>query len=272
MVYGEGRKQEGWVNSAAPFKLTRSNGDHRDLLGQAVAISEDDSTIVAAAPQANGLLGAADVFLKGGSGWTNQNQVAELTYSPTNGLLFLGNGVDVDATGSTVVVGGNGRALIFGQTQKRFCSKTGLCFSIFGWFDSNEKAILSTTDGSPVAWPRISSDGSRVVASGFESPGMVYAYLRPETGWASSTQGARFGAANGQAGDLLGYTSNPGTPAIAMSSDGSTILAGASRTDIGAQTDQGAAYLFLPEPASAASLLSGALAIAGLASRRSRRA
>ena len=164
------------------------------------------------------------------------------------------------------------RALIFGQTSRTLCFPSGVCTVFFFWANAHETAILSTSDGSPVAWPRISGDGSRVVASGFESPGMVYAYIRPDTGWASATQGARFGAVDGAPGDLLGHTSIPGTPAIAISTDGSTLLAGASGATIGGNLNQGAAYLFLPEPGGLVALSVGAIALGAMGSRKRRTA
>ncbi|MBY0399606.1 hypothetical protein K2X89_04880, partial [Myxococcota bacterium] len=228
------------------------------------------STIAAAAPQANGFLGAVDVFLKGGSGWTNQTQSAELTYTPGNGLVFLGNSVDVNANGTLVVAGGNGRALVFPQPRVQFCFRGGICSLVDLWVDRNESAILSGANGNPIAWPRLSEDGTKIVAAGFESIGTLYTFLRPSGGWVSGTEGARFSAATGMAGDLLGYSTIVGAPAFGMSSDGATLVAGAPGTTIGTRLDQGAAHVFLPEPASAAALAGGVSLLTLVASRRRR--
>ena len=64
-------------------------------------------------------------------------------------------------------------------------------------------------------------------------------------------------------------TSNPGSPAIALSVDGATLLAGASGATIGSDANQGAAYLFLPEPTSAAALAAGAAMLARIGARSS---
>ncbi len=261
------RAATGWVSSYQPVKLTRAGGALRDLLGQAVSISADGSTIAVAAPQANGSLGAVDVFLKGGNGWTNQTQSAELTYTPGNGLLFLGNSVDVDANGTVVVAGGNGRALIFPQPSTELCTRQG-CFEIPIWLNRYESAVLTGSNNSPIAWPRISEDSTRVVAAGFESPGMLYAFLMPPSGWVSANQNARFAAASGAPGDLLGYSTIVGAPAFGMSGNGSVLVAGAPGTTVGTQANQGAAHLFLPEPGVAAALAAGVTVLSAVGSRR----
>ncbi len=260
------RPISGWVNSASPAKLTRSGGAHYDLLGQSVSISSDDSTIAATAPQANGVAGAVDVFVKGGISWVSATANAELTYAPGNGLLFLGNSVDISSNGGVVVVGGNGRALIFPQPIVQFCAP--ICFQFPLWVDRYESAQLTTSNGTAIARPRISGDGARVVASDFESPGSVYAYIQPASGWASATEGGKFGAPDGAPGNLFGYSSIPGSPAIDMSENGSVLLVGAPGATLGSNANQGAAYVFLPEPQSAWSLLAGVVALAGLGSKR----
>ena len=262
------RPVSGWVNSASPAKLTRSGGAHLDDLGQSVAISSDDSTIAVAAPLANGWAGAVEVFVKGGSSWVSTTPNAELTYAPGDGLLFLGNSVDISSNGGVVVAGGNGRALIFPMPTVRFCAP--ICFEFPLWVDRNESAQLTTSNGTAIARPRISGDGTRVVASDFESPGSVYAYIQPASGWASATEGGKFGAPDGAPGNLFGYSSIPGSPAIDMSDNGSVLLVGAPGATVGSNANQGAAYIFLPEPGGAVSLLAGAVALFGLEWRRRR--
>ena len=134
--------------------------------------------------------------------------------------------------------------------------------------NTNESAQLTTSDGISIARPRISGDGTRVVASSFESPGTLYAFVTPSTGWASATQGARFGAPDGAPGNQLGYSSIPGSPAFALNTDGSVLFAGAPGATIGSNLNQGAAYLFLPEPGGAVSLGVGAFLLSALGSRR----
>lgn len=256
----------GWTDSASPFKLTRASGGHRDLLGMAVAISADDSTIVATAPQANGYAGAVDLFLKSGS-WASSTQSAELTAAPGSGLGFVGNSVDTTSSGTTVVVGASGRVLVFPQPRVQLCTPRS-CISLPLWVDSSDYAELTTSGGSSIARPRISADGTRIIASDFESPGSVYAFLRPTTGWDDATEGARFGAPDATPGDQFGYSTLPGTSAIGMSSNGSVVLVGAPGATTGINPEQGAAYVFLPEPQGVAACGVASMAAFGLARRR----
>ncbi|HXK25897.1 MAG TPA: hypothetical protein VMS55_24740 [Myxococcota bacterium] len=181
-VYVFVRPGTGWVDNANGVKLTRSGGAHLDLLGTAVDIRSDDSTIVTSAPQANSLSGAVDVFVKSGS-WVSTTQNAELTYAAGGGLLGLGNSVGITSNGSTVVAGGNGRALIFPEPTIRIC--TPLCHFITHWADRKKSAQLTATDANPIAWPRISGDGEFVAAAGANTQfaqGMLYVFPQPANG------------------------------------------------------------------------------------------
>ena len=96
--------------------------------------------------------------------------------------------------------------------------------------------------GSAVA---VSGDGSTIVAgapggaSDPTDPGAVYVFTRPAGGWSDGTQTAKLTASGGAAGDQLGYS-------VAISSDGSTIVAGARHVNL----KTGAAYVFV-KPGSA---------------------
>jgi hypothetical protein len=83
-----------------------------NLLGLGVSMSSDGSTIAATAPQANGFAGAVYVFVQT-SGWVDSTQTAKLTYAPGDPYQFLGNSVSINANGSTVVAGGNGKGFVF---------------------------------------------------------------------------------------------------------------------------------------------------------------
>jgi hypothetical protein len=68
------------------------------------------------------------------------------------------------------------------------------------------------------------------------SQGSVYVFVKPAGGWANMTETAKLTASDGAAGDNLG-----GSVAI----NGDTVVAGARRSDIGGDIDQGAAYIFV---------------------------
>lgn len=96
----------------------------------------------------------------------------------------------------------------------------------------------------------VSADGSTVVAaawaatiSGKVGQGALYVFERPAGGWANGTQAAKLTTSDGAAQDTLGYS-------VAVSSDGSTVVAGAIfATEVSNQNGPGAAYVFV-RPAS----------------------
>ena len=69
-----------------------------------------------------------------------------------------------------------------------------------------------------------------------EHQGAVYVFVKPAAGWASAHETAKLTASDGAADDQLGWS-------VAISGD--TILAGAPGATIGANSQQGAAYVFL---------------------------
>ena len=91
----------------------------------------------------------------------------------------------------------------------------------------------------------VSSDGSTVVAgaNGAEvgsnnHQGAAYVFVKPGGGWSSGTQTAKLTASDGAAGDALGAS-------VGVSSDGSTVVAGAPFAKVGSNGHQGAAYVFV---------------------------
>lgn len=85
----------------------------------------------------------------------------------------------------------------------------------------------------------ISADGSTVAAGANGDDldrGAVYVYERPVAGWADATQDAKLTASDTANSDFLGC-------AVAVSSDGSVVAAGAERKNI-TSNDNGAVYVY----------------------------
>ncbi len=95
------------VNAAYPvvpeINLTDINPVTGDEFGSAIAVSGD--TVIVGAPVANLRRGAAYVFIRSGSAWT---QEVELTAD--DAYIYDGFGVSVSVSGNTAVVGTSGRA------------------------------------------------------------------------------------------------------------------------------------------------------------------
>jgi hypothetical protein len=106
------RPPSGWrTTSTFAAKLTSTDGASGDGLGVcqsgSVCISSDGNTVLAGAPQWNGLqsfgAGKAYVYVKPPSGWTSMTQTAELTAS---------NGAFADAFGWSVAINNSGTVVI----------------------------------------------------------------------------------------------------------------------------------------------------------------
>jgi len=135
----------GWADATDTAKLTASDGADGDDYGFAVAIS--GTTIVVGAPDAtvgaNAEQGAAYVFVKPGSGWTDATQTAKLTASDGASVNLLG--LSVAISGDTVVAGADlatvaanasqGAAYLFVKPGSR-------------WTDATQTAKLTASDGA----------------------------------------------------------------------------------------------------------------------------
>jgi hypothetical protein len=261
-VYVFGKPSSGWTNGTQTARLTASDGGVGNELGWSVGISADGSTIVAGAPGVGDVgdptfvpppmitPGAAYVFVRPSSGWANGTQTAKLIAS--DGVAFdgLGVSVGVSADGSTVAAGApdathngfsgsssHGAAYVFPKpsggwgsataTQAKLTASDGAFGDYFGG------AVAVSGDGSTVA------AGARLAKVGTNTyQGAVYVFGKPSSGWTNGTQTAKLTASDGAAGDWLGSS-------VAVSSDGSTVAAGALFANLGTRTHQGAVYMFV---------------------------
>ena len=214
-------------------KLTAADGEIGDQFGYAVAL--DGDTALVGAPwddvDANADQGSAYVFTRSGTTWTQQAQLF--------GLDGAGPGDDfgwsVSLDGDTALVGAPymdvdtyvmGAAYVFtraGTTwaqQKYLAALDGEDVYYFGWSVSlsGDTALI----GSP---------GDTV--NDHSSQGSAYAFVRSGTSWSQQTQ---LIAADGAADDEFGSS-------VAFSND--KALIGASLDTVGANSEQGSAYVFM---------------------------
>jgi hypothetical protein len=230
-------------------ELTPSDGEWQDSFGSSVAVSSDGSTIVAGAPwqtvNFNPGQGAVYVFVMPAGGWATMTETAELTASNGNWHGILGASVGVSSDGSTIVAGapdfyngGPGAAYVF-------------VMPVGGWANMTQTAKLTASDGvreDELGFSvGVSSDGSTIVAGAPDStinptigsgPGAAYVFVKPGGGWATMTETAKLTASDGTEDDYFAVS-------VAISGDGSTIVAGAYGATIGSNSYQGAAYAFV---------------------------
>ena len=211
------RSGTAWSQEA---RLIPSDGVVGDYFGQSVAIS--GSTLLVGARYKNSETGAAYVFVRSGTTWSQQT---ELTAS---------DGVARDDFGSSVALSG-GTAVI-GASDKN--SQIGAAYVFVGsgaiW---SQQAELNPSDGArsdlfglSVA---VSADTAVVGAFGKDTQtGAAYVYARSGTSW---SQQAELIASDGATGDEFGAS-------VALS--GSTVLVGAWLHN----SRIGAAYVYVRSP------------------------
>jgi len=219
-------------------KLTASDGQADDELGQSVSVSSDGGTVVAAASSANLLQGAAYVFVMSAGGWTSAAETAKLTASDGASGDELGKSVSISGDGGTIVLGAPFAAINSNSEQ-------GAAYVFVkpasGWVTATETAKLTDSDGTKgdeLGYSvGISNDSGTIVAGalGYQDfQGAASVFVKPTGGWTTATQIAELTASDGAAKDGLGSS-------VGVSSDGGSIVGGAA----GANGNVGAAYVFV---------------------------
>jgi hypothetical protein len=269
-AYVFARPAGGWSGATEQSAtLTASDAAANDLLGSSIAVSGDGSTVAAGAPEAkigaNEGQGAAYVFAQPGGGWGSgaqpQHQAAKLTASDGAANDDLGG----DNGGNAIAVSNDGSTVAAGAataTTTIECFPPDPCTNVFGpgavyvfvrpgagWSSATQTAKLTASDGhgndrfgDAVA---MSGDGSTIVAgaqlavgsTGNSQQGAVYVFVRPGGSWSTGTQTAKLTAHDGHGTDKLGRS-------VAVSSDASTVVAGAYFATVGSNGSQGKVYLF----------------------------
>jgi hypothetical protein len=222
-VYIFVKPASGWSNMTQAAKLTASDGAVNDYVGYSVGFS--GNTVVAGAPNADGDVGAAYVFVKPASGWANMTETAKLTASGSH----QGVGNSVAISGNTVVVGspdynvfGPGAALVYVKPAT-------------GWASMTQTATLTSSDGQTYDsfGSAVAMSGNTIVA-GAQNRTEVYLFVEPSGGWADTTQTALLTAP---------------TTGFSVGVDGDTVVVGNPYVTIGSNYAQGAAFVFV-KPAS----------------------
>jgi hypothetical protein len=108
-----------------------------------------------------------------------------------------------------------------------------------------QQAKLTASDGAALDFLGTSvaiSGDTVVVGAGFANvgtnadQGAAFVFVKPGSGWANATETAKLTASDGAAGDHLGTS---------VAASGDTVVAGAPFADAGANSNQGAAYVFV---------------------------
>jgi hypothetical protein len=216
-------------------RLTANEGSSNDRFGNAVALSDDGTTALVGSYLDDTLdgdsAGSVAVYTRSGGSWPQQ---ARLTAGDGDADDNFGNSVDVDATGTTALIGAPedadpngdsaGAAYVFGESGG-------------AW---NQQAKLAATDGDSgdtFGWSLgLSDDGETAVvgAKNDDDPngtfgGSAYFFVVSDGTWSQRT---KLVPADGDSRDRFSRSAD-------ISGDGTTVIVGAPRND-----DNGAAYLF----------------------------
>ncbi len=206
-------------------KLTGGEELGAGRFGRSVALSEDGDTALVGGPRDNSEAGAAWVFTRSGSTWT---QLVKLTGAGELGAGCFGRSVALSADGDTALVGaprdnsGLGAVWVFtrsGATWAQQAELTGSDESGKGWF------------GRSVA---LSADGDTALVGGYvdhSNVGAAWVFRRSGSTW--TQQGSKLTAAEESGAGEFGWS-------VALSGDGATALVG-GREDNGGV---GAAWVF----------------------------
>jgi len=256
-----------WVQQQ---KLTASDAASGDYFGVSVALSSNGNTALVGAMGKTSFRGAAYVFVRSGSVWTQQ---AKLTASDAAANDSLGSAVSLSSDGNTALLGANGKAAAYAFTrsgtvwtqQQKITAADALVGSQFGVGnalsgDGNTAAIGAYGNNSTYIFVRSGSvwtqqqkitppdglngsfggrvalsatDGNTLLVGAYgqaSNAGAAYIFTRTGVTW---TQEQKISASNGAANNSFGL-------GVTLTSDGNTALLGAS----GRNSATGAAYLF----------------------------
>jgi hypothetical protein len=219
-----------WTQQA---QLTAASGAASDQFGISVALSGDTAIVGAYVDDvgANTDQGSANVFTRSGSTWTQQAQLTATGGAPSDWF-----GISVAISGDTAVVGA-----YFDDVGANADQGSAWVFSRVGstWIGPDFQALGSDgTDLDQFGYTVALSGNTAIVGAPFDdvvangNQGSAYVFTRAGTTW---TQQAQLFATGGASADVFGWS-------VAISGD--TVLVGAYADDVGANTNQGSAYVF----------------------------
>ncbi len=234
-----------FVNSGGTWsqqqELTASDGAADDSFGCSVSLSADGNTALIGADSAkvgtHSALGAAYVFVRSGETWSEQEK---LTASDGGMTDQFGWSVSLSADGSTALIGASGATVGTNSFQG-----AAYVFVLSGGTWSQQQK-LTASDGAAGALlgcsVSLSTDGNTALigangatAGGNTSQGAAYVFVNSGGTW---SQQQKLTSSDGAAGYEFGCS-------VSLSADGNTALIGAYNTTVGANTNQGAAYVYV---------------------------
>jgi FG-GAP repeat/Putative Ig domain len=204
-------------------KLMAEDGVAGDTFGVSVAIEGD--TLVAGAPRDDVGKGAAYVFARSGTSWT---QLQKLTAFDGESNDDFGASVAID--GDTLVAGAPS------DSGPNFNQGSAYVFTHSGQFWTlQQKLMASDGEANDAFGFSVAIDGDTLAAGAPRDDGVkgsAYVFTRSGTTW---TQQQKLMASDGEAIDAFGFS---------VAIDGDTLVAGAPIDPTSTKVDKGAVYVF----------------------------
>ena len=214
-------------------KIQASDKQFADYLGVSVAISDDGNTAIAGA-YGEGGTGAAYIFTRSGTTWTEQ---AKIQASDKQQNDYFGVSVAISDDGNTAIVGAPyedpgdttdaGAAYIFTRSNSNWTQQQKIQASDKYGNDNFGESVDISGDGNTAIV------GAQYQDQGTTDVGAAYIFTRSGTNW---TQQQKIQASDKQQYDRFGIS-------VAISENGNTAIVGAAHEDTGGAA-AGAAYIF----------------------------
>jgi hypothetical protein len=213
-------------------KLVAADGANSDYFGYSVAISSDGNTAIIGAFGVTSSTGAAYIFIKSGTSWTQQ---IKLLGSGTSAGNQFGWSVAISSDGNTAIIGAPNKQGNIGTFQGAtyVFIRSGSTWS--------QQALLVASDGAANDYfgksVAISGDGNTLIAGCYyknSQQGAAYIFTRSGTTW---SQQAKLLAIDITNGDWFGWS-------VAISNNGNTVIIGSKNKNSGQGQNQGATYIF----------------------------
>ena len=290
---GAAWSQQAYVKASNPEASNLDLGTSGDLFGSAIALNSNGNTLAVGAPfessaitgvrsgpvseatagNGSSMSGAAYVYLRSGTTWSQQ---AYVKASNTGDFDTFGNAVALSGDGNTLAVGapaeassgtgidstpdesasGAGAAYVYARNGSTWSQQAFVKSSNTGPNDNFGTAVALSSDGNTLAVGAPMEDGSGFGAVGTTGnvyddlaadAGAAYVYTRSGGTWSTQTF---VKASNTRSGDQFGW-------ALTLSDDGNTLAVGARMEDgvvtgigtapgdgIVTSKDAGAVYLY----------------------------
>ncbi len=223
------RSGSSWTQQGS--KLTANDESGAGFFGYSVALSSDGNIALIGGRTDNGGVGAAWVFARSGSGWTQQG--SKLTASDESGAGFFGAKVTLSSDGNTALVGGRsdnggiGAAWVFARSGS-------------SWIQQGSK--LTANDGSGAgsfgySLALAGSGNTALIGGSTDNGGVGAAWVFARSGSSWTQQGSKLTASDETGAGSFGFS-------VALAASGNTALVGGS-TDNGSL---GASWVFASQP------------------------